>query len=789
MKTRSSFLEILIHRPISLFIIIFILTIASYSNTLHSPTVLDDKNAFLESSRLFLQDLSFTSLAGLTDTRFGVSRLVPVLTFALNHYFSNGRLLDYHLTNIFFHLLTFLFFWLFLQKLLCFYRRSDEEEILKFLPAPFFIAMTAGLWVLNPVQTNGVTYIVQRMTSLCTLFYVASLSFYLSGRQAEEVKNKIFYFLLTVVCALGAFMSKENSYTLPVVIIMLEYFFISHNFIINVLKKIKARYWIILSFLILLLSPLIQETFASLVFKNFGVRGFTLWERLLTESRVVIWYISLLLLPLPSRMNLDHDFTLSHSLINPVSTLLSILLIALIIFAIWRSRKKHPLLSFGLFWFLFNLIIESTIIPLEIVFEHRLYLPSMGLFIAISYMFAQLIKMLQQKYTRVDSKEIIVLTLILLFSGLSVFTTLRNNTWFDTLSIYKDCYLKSPDKPRTIANLGLAYAMSGEQEKAREYFREAIDKGVKYNEEYVSSASNIITSLVKEEKYQEAMSEGEYLYKNIPPNANLVGLPTMLYTLGLTYQKNQEPELALESFKEALQSRSNKYKELYIYYGISLALSEIAGKKEYKELNDLETDKIKESYIKENLFYFAIRSRDYNTAKTALQLLKQIDEDKYKNLKKVFEEETSKNTEAAYNSDITNHPQYQNDRSYRLSMITIKFINKHYSPLKFIAHDILDTMKQRYPHDRFVWELDLGINYQDYLTDAVNTDKIDEFVSKYQDFPPILAISAKMYLVIEEYDKALRTINKLLTIYPAHPQWFYWEQASTKLRMKNGKTL
>jgi hypothetical protein len=93
--------------------------------------------------------------------------------------------------------------------------------------------------------------------------------------------------------------------------------------------------------------------------------------------RVVIYYISLLVFPHPSRLNLDRDFPLSHSLTDPVTTLLSLLtIVGLIGFAVYRA-KRQPLLSFCILWFLGNLVIESSVIALDLIFEHRTYLHSM----------------------------------------------------------------------------------------------------------------------------------------------------------------------------------------------------------------------------------------------------------------------------------------------------------------------------------------------------------------------------------------------------------------------------
>ena len=108
-----------------------------------------------------------------------------------------------------------------------------------------------------------------------------------------------------------------------------------------------------------------------------GARDFTIPQRVLTEFRVVIFYISLLVLPHPSRLNLDHDLPLSLSLIDPITTILSLALIAGLIGLAFAVARKERLLSFCILWFFGNLVIESSVIGIELIYEHRIYLPSM----------------------------------------------------------------------------------------------------------------------------------------------------------------------------------------------------------------------------------------------------------------------------------------------------------------------------------------------------------------------------------------------------------------------------
>ena len=113
-------------------------------------------------------------------------------------------------------------------------------------------------------------------------------------------------------------------------------------------------------------------------------RVFTLEQRLLTEPRVIWFYLSLLFYPIPSRLSLVHDFAISQSLLEPVTTLISVLAIVALLLGATVYARRWPLIAFCVIFFFLNHLIESTILPLELVFEHRNYIPSMLLFLPLA---------------------------------------------------------------------------------------------------------------------------------------------------------------------------------------------------------------------------------------------------------------------------------------------------------------------------------------------------------------------------------------------------------------------
>jgi tetratricopeptide (TPR) repeat protein len=217
---------------------------------------------------------------------------------------------------------------------------------------------------------------------------------------------------------------------------------------------------------------------------GYGLRDFTVGQRLLTELRVVIFYVSLLFWPQPSRLNLDHDFSLSHSLFQPPTTAICLVIIlACIILAIYYA-KRDPLSFFCVIWFFGNLVIESSVIGLELVFEHRTYLPSM---MAILFAVVVIFRVIKPKWLGIG------LLCIAAAIG-SIWTFQRNQVWTDDIALWRDCVQKSPQKARAYNNLALALARKGKFNDAIANYRVAL----KLKPDYARAHYNLGVILAKQ---------------------------------------------------------------------------------------------------------------------------------------------------------------------------------------------------------------------------------------------------------------------------------------------------
>jgi hypothetical protein len=298
----------------------------------------------------------------------------------------------YHVVNFLIHVASGIFLYWFL--LLTLNLPSLKKE---YGPISYKVALlTSLIFVTHPIQTQSVTYIIQRMASMAGMFYLLAMVLYVKGRLATG-RARFCYFAGTVLSSLLGVFSKENVAILPLFIALYEFYFFQ-SVDLNpkgrkVIISLAAGLVILGAFGFLIWG----ERYIQVIREGYAYRTFTMSERVLTQFRVVVYYLTLLIYPHPSRLNLDYDFSISKTILDPPTTLISILIIAgLIGYSIWTARKR-PMISFCILWYFGNLVIESSIFPLEIAFEHRLYLPAVGPFIIFSLLLVRGIEKLNDK--------------------------------------------------------------------------------------------------------------------------------------------------------------------------------------------------------------------------------------------------------------------------------------------------------------------------------------------------------------------------------------------------------
>jgi hypothetical protein len=336
-----------------------------------------------------------------------LGRPLSYLSFALQHESWPNNPKSFKLGNLIIHLTNGLLIAILTFNLIRLSSAKITEQWILFLAVS-----TALLWIIHPIQASTVLYTVQRMNELSSFFILLASNIYLLGR---TIKNKLLSYLLLSL-ALGPLLvlgvlSKENAILLPAFILLIEFLFIKKN------NRDKIYYYWASLFLIAPLLALTLYFYSKGFFiDSYTSRNFNATERLLTQPRVLFDYLGKILLPTPSKFSFFYDdFLKSTSLLQPISTIYSIAGILLSILGAILVKGKHPLISFGIFWFFIGHSLEASSIPLELYYNHRNYLPLMGITLIISYCFFLTVKHSKKKQ---NSYILILLFIIyLLFIG------------------------------------------------------------------------------------------------------------------------------------------------------------------------------------------------------------------------------------------------------------------------------------------------------------------------------------------------------------------------------------
>jgi len=360
------------HSQILILCVLSLISFIIYSNTFKGPFIFDSILHIKDNPSAHMTQLSLGEIKKAAFQRG--SRPIPNISIALNYYLHGNDVAYYRLINVLIHIATgFLLYYLTKTTLAL---PALREGYKRYHWLPF---LTALVWIIHPVQIQSVTYVIQRMNSLAVMFFLLSLVLYARARLAKGKIKKRVMFSSCIFAGLLALGSKQIAATLPFFILLYEWYFFQDLKWVW-LKRHRVLFAALLIFLAVLAFLFFQTGYWQKVMSLYAFKDFTLVERLLTETRVVIFYLALLILPHPLRLNLDHDFTISHSLLNPPTTLIAVGAIAAFLFLAIYLAKRERLLSFCILWFLGNLVIESSFIPLALVYEHRLYLPSMGIY-------------------------------------------------------------------------------------------------------------------------------------------------------------------------------------------------------------------------------------------------------------------------------------------------------------------------------------------------------------------------------------------------------------------------
>ena len=441
--------------PLAHGLLIAAVYLVAYSNTFRVPFQFDDRyhiaaKPFVRDVGAFFDPARAERFAA--DHAFRV-RTIGYLTFAVNYRLHGDDVTGYHVVNLAIHLLNALL--VYMLAALTFRTPKMKDTPLRDFRGRVAL-FSALLFAVHPLQTEAVTYIVQRLASLTTLFYLLGVVLYARCRIASEdspsVLRPLPWYLLSLLSAVLAMRTKEIAFTLPLTIGLYESLFFGG-------KPGKRALALIPFLLTMLIIPLrilgaggqVGEWIGDVSRATRVGTALSRSEYLSTQFRVIVTYLRLLFFPVGQ--NLDYDYPVFASVRNPEVFLSFLLLVSLAAFAAYllsRARGTSSagrLVSFGVFWFFIALSVESGVIPIpDVIFEHRVYLPSAGFFIAavtLVFMGAQRLGRRRRGY-----ETLAVAILVAVVVALTAATYARNGVWRSETTLWEDVMKKSPRKAR-----------------------------------------------------------------------------------------------------------------------------------------------------------------------------------------------------------------------------------------------------------------------------------------------------------------------------------------------------
>ncbi len=575
----------IVHIACLIFLILII-----YANTLDAPFQWDD-NEYIVNNPIIknLQYFSSPSDAkGFEYYNSLISRYIGYLTFALNYRIHGLSVTGYHIVNIAIHVTNSLlvYFLVLLTFRTPFFKTVNgegiKEEEVKVKPYSRFtihdsrplndsrslIAFFSSLlFAAHPLQTEAVTYLFQRFASLAAMFYLLSIVMYIKARlQKIGGASAFVWFFLSLFFAVCAMKTKENAFTLPLVITLYEFcFFTGTSPRVSASSRLRYLAPILLTVCIIPLTLMSMGTAGNgmLHFNpaSYGATVFSRNEYLFTQFRIIVTYLRLLFLPV--NQNIDYDYPVFQSFLDPQVILSFVFLSALFGLGVYliignrqwaigdnsrftiHDSRLFRLMGFGILWFFITLSVESSIIPIStIIDEYRVYLPSAGVIICVVTGGFLLQRFLLSRF-KIHCSRLLLVMFAIALGVLSIATHERNAVWGDGIRLWEDAAQKSPARARVHLCLGNIYQGRSMFDRAAEQYLIAITLKPDFVE-----AHNNLGAVYQFLKMPDKAMEQFLIAIKLKPDFAEAQL-----NLGIIYQALNMPEKAIEQYMAAIKLR------------------------------------------------------------------------------------------------------------------------------------------------------------------------------------------------------------------------------------------
>lgn len=550
------------HYKIILPVSILLLLLASYSNSFNCEFQFDDEGSILFNPLIKSFDLFRNPSSWINQNL----RTFSLFTFAINYNINELDVFGYHLVNLFIHIINTVLVFLLTHKII---RLTDKDSTDSF----YFSIIIAAFFALHPIQTQAVTYIVQRMTTLSALFYLLATYAYIEFRiqwiKTKRIKSILWFILIGISLFLG-FSSKQTAVSIPLMLFAIEFIVIKTAFP----DKDRPYRLILISFFTLVILslffiPLPQET--GLISRS---------DYIFTQIGHISRYLQLVLFPF--NQTIDHYFPLDRAIFD-FNFFLGVVIVIACSYIVFKNTNK--LITLGICWYFISMSIESTLIPIRDTFvEHRLYHPIIGIFFIIFGLFRSFIKKEQLAFY---SKS---LALLLIF--LASLTFVRNIKWESKISLWSDAVDEYPTNARALNNLGFAYLENNEYNKALAQLKQA----VKYSKSKDTPLNNIGKTYLKLGHRDKAIQYYNMALRNNPSNVYVLNNIAEYYIITKDFEKaliyakkalntHKRDDLSYFSLAMIFESKGNPTKAKTMYFNsLNINPNYIPAKQRLKNL-------------------------------------------------------------------------------------------------------------------------------------------------------------------------------------------------------------
>lgn len=469
-------------KPYLILFIILIFTAITYSNHFNNGFHFDDSHAV--ESNVYIRDLSNIPLFFKDGTTFSSLpanqsyRPVVTTSLAIDYWLGNGyNLFYFHLSTFVLFLLQGVLMYFFIRKVLNLAWQTDWNE---------YIALIAVAWyLLHPANAETVNYVIARSDSISTLFVVLAFVMYIYSNISRK------YHLYLIPVGIGALAKPPAVMFAPMLLFYVAFFekdlsiydFFSKKSFAKIIDTIKE---VIPSFVF---SAIVFLFIQKMEPETWEPGGFSKFNYLITQPFVMVYYVATFFLPVS--LSADTDWSPLQS-INDMRFWAGMMFVIGMVFTaiIFSKDKRLRPVSFGIIWFFLALLPTSSIVPLaEVMNDHRLFFPYVGLVISVTWVIALLLYKSKEKIMVKQTYRFSLLAVILVLLGTYAYGTYqRNEVWKTEESLWLDVTIKSPKNGRGMMNYGLTQMQKGNYETALKYFLKAQELTPYYSYVFINKA-------------------------------------------------------------------------------------------------------------------------------------------------------------------------------------------------------------------------------------------------------------------------------------------------------------